>query len=159
VSGRVTAYPKKETDMQAKKELQTFSQLARLNELQERLYQDFFAVAEEIGRLKADLEWERKAIFDIGQKQALSETVSQKEAAKHVHYSIGALSRAATMLEEDPEYDGPLACLARSRILNGGKIEYLRIVLERHRSNILNGNKCGSCYLIAKSLLHAVKKK
>jgi hypothetical protein len=128
--------------MQARKEI-PFNEFARLEQLQTQLYQAFFAITEEIGRLKADIKWERKALHDITRKAAEVGTLPMKEAAKRLHVSVSALSR-------NPKH---LHCVNQGRIDNGGKVEYIEAVVNRHREQTVAGSKCGNCYLVAKDLL------
>jgi hypothetical protein len=121
--------------MQAKNEIAGASKVSRLQELKNRLYEDFFEVAEEIGRLEAVLEFERRVLFESAQQRSKKTTVNQKTAAAIMHVSSSALSRGAKHVQ----------CANRARINNGGKVEYPVDVCERHWANMVSRSKCGDC--------------
>ena len=132
--------------MQARKEIQ-FNKFSRLEQLQTQFHLAYLAVVEELVRLKADVEWESKAVHDI-RKATQAGTISMKETAKRLHVSVSALSK-------NPKH---LHCVNQGRIDNGGKVEYIEAVVDRHRENVVATSKCGNCYQIAADLLKLVKK-
>jgi CRISPR/Cas system endoribonuclease Cas6 (RAMP superfamily) len=114
------------------------TRLDHLKELKEQMYSAIGAVIDEIGRLEANLEWERKALFEMASTGSQSETVSMREAAKLLHVSYSALSEG--------HKHGHLQCTYKTRIKPGGKVEYPKSAIARHRKNMIERKACGDCF-------------
>lgn len=118
--------------MQPQKKIES-GRFARLSNLKAELYAKFFEITEELGRLEADLEWERNALFESAATRK-SEYMGQIEAAQMLHVSRAALSRGVAK---------HLECIAARRIEIGGKVVYPVAALERHWQNAVD--KTASC--------------
>jgi hypothetical protein len=121
--------------MQSQKSINS-GRFARLTELKQELYAKFFEMTEELGRLEADMEWERRALFEVTVARK-SEYEGQIESAKALQISRAALSR------RDPAEH--LKCFASTRVQMGGKIFYPVAARERHWQNAVSGKSPCDC--------------
>ncbi len=121
--------------MQVKTEIQNLGPFARLEELKRIFDLAYLDLCDEVGRLRADLEWQSKTALDIVREQSQSDLISQKETAKMVKVSPSAFTR-------EPEH---LACLIRTRVRIGRRCYFPRVAVLAHNKNMMAKSKCGTC--------------